>query len=749
MKALQSSSSFGSKFVFMRKIIPGVLSLLACLPAFGQLSLVPAPAHTVVKTGTFILTPQTRISAAMPFRQTAALLASGASIATIPAGGAIRFEAAAATDTLGEEGYRLSVTPKNITVRAQHARGAFYGSQTLLQLLAIYGKNIPCAEIADKPRFGYRGLHLDVSRNFYPIEFIRKTIDLMALYKLNTFHWHLTDGAGWRLEIKQYPELTRQAAWRYGTSWKEWRDRGVRMSREGNPNASGGYYTQEQAKDIVRYAAERGITVLPEIEMPGHSEEVLAVYPELSCSGVPYKESDFCVANPAVFTFLENVLTEVMAIFPSKYIHIGGDEAGKEAWKTSAACQELMKKEGYTSVDQLQSYFIRKIEKFVNSKGRRIIGWDEILEGGLAPDATVMSWRGEKGGIEAARQKHHVIMTPGGYCYFDFYQANPLTQPEAIGGFLPLEKVYSYEPIPAGLTAEEGKYILGAQANVWTEYIPTTEHAEYMIFPRLLALAEVVWSPKTSRNWPDFQQRMQAQFGLLQKKGVNYCRPSYDLTIRPVFANGKATVTLLSEQYQPEIHYTTDGTKPTLSSPKYTRPFEVAGSAVITASVFEDGQAKGTPATLPIDFHKAIGKKVTYRLPASKGYPAQGEATLTNGYRGGLTYGDGQWQGFEGKDMDVVIDMGESTALRSLSAGFMQLTGPGVYMPASVTVSLSDDGQTFGQELTLPNDVPENDPKLAFKSFAFDLSGKRARYLRIQAVNKQRGFLFCDEIIVY
>lgn len=422
------------------------------------------------------------------------------------------------------ESYTLSVTPQQILIRATSGAGLFYGLQTLLQLAQPSGAgsySIASVEIEDTPRFAYRGLMLDVSRHFSTKEFIKKQIDALAYYKINRLHLHLTDAAGWRLEIKKYPLLTEFAAWRTDPTWKQWWNGGRKYVRFDAPGAYGGYYTQDDIREILEYARQHYITVIPEIEMPSHSEEVLAAYPQLSCSGEPYKNSDFCVGNEETFTFLENVLTEVMELFPSEYIHIGGDEAGKSAWKTCPKCQKRMTDEHLANVDELQSYLIHRIEKFLNNHGRHLLGWDEILQGGIAPNATVMSWRGEEGGIAAVTSGHRAIMTPGAYCYLDSYQDAPYSQPEAIGGYLPLKKVYSYNPVPASLTAEQAKLVYGVQGNLWVEYIPTPEHVEYMIYPRILALAETAWSAPERKSWPDFHTRALSAVADLQAKGYH------------------------------------------------------------------------------------------------------------------------------------------------------------------------------------------------------------------------------------
>ncbi len=431
---------------------------------------------------------------------------------------------------LGDEGYMLKVDKKGILITATGPAGIFYGMQTLKQLLPVRGTDAPLAvqycDIKDQPRFKWRGTLLDVGRHYFPVSFIKKYIDYMAMYKLNTFHWHLTEDQGWRLEIEKYPELTEISHWRDETVVGH-----ARTSKEYDGRGYGGFYTQKQVRDIVKYAADRYITIVPEIEMPGHTSAVLAAFPELGCSGGPYKvqtiwgvhKEVFCAGKEETFNFLENVLDEVCELFPSKYIHIGGDECPKDEWKKCAACQKRIKDEGLKDEHQLQSYFIQRMEKYLNSKGRQIIGWDEILEGGLAPGATVMSWRGIKGGVAAAKEKHAVVMSPNSHLYFDHYQSeNKDEEPLAIGGFLPLEKVYSYEPIPEELAEDEKHFVLGAQANVWTEYIPSTKQVEYMLFPRICALSEVVWTPKDKKDYSDFERRMETQYQRLDRLGINY-----------------------------------------------------------------------------------------------------------------------------------------------------------------------------------------------------------------------------------
>ena len=647
------------------------------------------------------------------------------------------------------EGYQLDVTPGGIDLRAGSPDGLFYGMQTLRQLYA--GGEVPCVSIRDNPRFGYRGLHLDVSRHFFSKEEVMKLLDVMSFYKLNTLHMHLTDAGGWRIEIDKYPKLTSETAFRTESDWRKWwngRDR--KYLPEGTPGAYGGYYTKEDIREIVKHAASKHINIIPEIEFPGHSEEVLMAYPELSCSGKPYQNGDFCIGNELSFTFMEDVLAEVIDLFPSEYIHVGGDEAGKSAWKKCPKCQALMKEKGMKNVDELQSYMIHRAEEFLNSKDRKLIGWDEILEGGLAPEATVMSWRGEDGGIKSARMGHDVVMTPGNYMYLDFYQADPKTQPYAIGGYTPIKKVYSYDPVPAdSLTVEECRHILGVQANTWTEYIQTPEHLEYMMFPRALAVAEIGWTSQELRTWEDFKPRMNAHISKLQGMGIRTFTLSDELevTMQVDTAGREIEVILDAEKYPAEIRYTTDGSVPVASSALYAGPITVQDSAHIKAAIFRDGVLQGTPTEKKVDYHRAINKPIHYNSKLYEGYMAGGTNALLDGYRGGLTYLDGRWQGYL-DDLDCVIDMEEETDIHKVSIRFMQLIGPGVFQPGQVELLTSEDGENFISRGIVPTTVPADDPDLLFQEYTFDGNWK-TRYIRLKAPRANPGFIFADEIVVW
>jgi hexosaminidase len=652
-----------------------------------------------------------------------------------------------------DESYTLSVNRDGVKINAVSEAGLFYAIQTLIQLVEHNPDKLPYIEIEDSPRFAYRGMHLDVSRHFFSLDFLKKQIDLMAHYKLNRFHWHLTDGPGWRIEIKQYPDLTNIAAWRTHALWKEWWASGRQYTNEGETNAYGGYYTQEEAKELVEYAAKRHVTIIPEIEMPGHSEEVLAVYPQLSCTGKPYTSSEFCIGNEETFVFLENVLDEIMDIFPSKFIHIGGDEASKEHWKKCPKCQERIKKENLKDEAELQSYLIRRIEKYLHSKGRELIGWDEILEGGLEKSAIVMNWRDEKIGIEAAQSGHKIIMTPGKYTYFNSYQSSPEKEPEAMGGFLPLAKIYSYNPLPDTLSANYIENIWGVQGCLWTEYIPTEEHAEYMLYPRMLALAEVAWTNPENKCWDSFKYRVNRSIPILQQNGYN----TFTLSKEPEILmendsiNKAIAISLSSEICPVEIRYTTDGSSITNESQLYESPILVKDSAILKTQLFRDGVPLGDILEKRIDYHKAIGKKIEYLNPYNRYYPASGENSLIDGLYGGCSHGDGFWQGFIGAPFDVIIDLDETDWLRHIRINFLQNANAEIWLPKEITIALSSEREgDFESIATFNNSIASDKAGTFSKSFEWNGS-QQARFIRITAtINPAvRGWVFADEIVVW
>lgn len=587
---------------------------------------------------------------------------------------------------IAPESYEMKVNERGVTIKASDDAGEFYAFQTLKQMTDDGRvKSIRCCEITDSPRFPYRGLHFDVSRHFRSIDFLKKQMDAMAMFKMNRMHIHLTDAAGWRIQIEAYPRLTQFAAWRPQHTWKEWWEGDRHYAEEGTPGSYGGYYTKDELHNLVSYARARHIEIIPEIEMPSHSEEVLAAYPELGCSGEPYKDSDFCVGNEEVFAFLETVLDEVMEVFPYEYIHIGGDEAGKQHWKTCPKCQKRMQEEDLKDVDELQSYMIKRIARYVESKGRKVIGWDEILDGGLAEGAAVMSWRGTEGGIAAMNMGHDVVMSPGRYCYLDHAQDAPFKEPESIGGYLPLDSVYTYEPLEPSMPSDRIHHLKGVQANLWTEYIVTDEQAEYMYWPRAIAIAETGWSLPENKDLKGFRQRVLHMLEIM--RGKDY------------------------ETFDLENEYG-------------ERKEAVTGAG-----------------------HLAKGCKVIYHTPVREWYPAAGETTFTDGIMGGWTYSDGRWQGFL-SDIDVTIDLGAVKPVTYVGGTFMQLKGPGVFMPRQVEVLASEDGVEYKRLAVIENDVPVSAEDLRFRSF--DTSCEiRARYIRYHASRStMRGFLFLDEIIV-
>jgi hexosaminidase len=768
-------------------IITYVLSGVSCSEneplqkADNSYAIIPQPARLGVKPGQFEISGDTKILLATNdegMKTAAAHLASllikatGATFA--PAEGsekkdAIHFQLD--PTITHEEGYRLSVSPYEISIKAKTGAGAFYAVQTLRQLLHLEAETgkaevlyVPCVEIDDAPRYLYRGLHLDVGRHFFPIDFIKKYIDLLALHKFNRFHWHLTEDQGWRLEIKKYPRLQEVAACRNETLVGHYNDQPQRF--DGQKYC--GYYTQEEAREIVRYAAERFITVIPEIEMPGHAQAAVAAYPELGCTGKPVQVAtkwgifdDVYCPNEATFKFLEEVLTEVLDIFPSTYIHIGGDECPKTQWKASPFCQNLIKQNNLKDEHGLQSYFIRRIEQFLNSKGRQIIGWDEILEGGLAPNATVMSWRGTEGGIAAARQRHNVIMTPTDFCYLDYYQSQDPGEPLAIGGYLPLEKVYGYEPTPSELTPEEARHILGAQGNVWTEYMKDGAKVEYMAYPRACALAEVTWSPKEVRNYDNFVGRLSHHLARLKAMGVNAANKIYDVKTSVSAGDGKSVFVSLSPKMEGvDLRYTLDGSEPAATSPVFEKPISIDKSCTLKATSFKDGNPAGNGAELVFEFNKATGKAIQLtHLPAEK-YSGNGPGSLVNGVKGSNErYGGPEWLGFEGKDCEAVIDLGGETEIQRVMLRFFEAKGQWIYPPKSIMVSVSSDGKKF-KEVIKP--IPSTagvatTQMISEKRFVFD--PVKATHVKIYVERfgiipeKEQGagheaWLFVDEILV-
>ncbi|MBK7560410.1 MAG: family 20 glycosylhydrolase [Chitinophagaceae bacterium] len=666
--------------------------------------------------------------------------------------------------------YHLVVDSKGVYIAGDNEAGVFYGIQTLIQLLPIPDAKvntrpkkltIPYVSVEDAPRFAYRGLHLDVSRHFFPVSFIKTYIDYIALHKMNYFHWHLTDDQGWRIEIKKYPRLTSVGGWRDGTIIG-------RYPGTGNDNIHyGGFYTQEEIKEVVAYASKRYITVIPEIEMPGHSMAALAAYPQLGTTpDSVYKVSQTWgindvfnnVLNPSEYTFnfLQDVLDEVMNLFPAPYIHIGGDECSKRWWHESPFCQQLMKEKGIKDEHALQSYFIQRIEKYVNSKSKKIIGWDEILEGGLAPNATVMSWRGEQGGIDAAKQNHAVIMTPGNPVYFDHTQSDN-EDSVTIGGYNPIEKVYAYEPIPKELNEEQAKYVLGAQANMWTEYMGNIRKVEYMLFPRLGALSEVLWSPKEKKNWQDFQNRLQQQFSRYDLWKVNYSKAYFDLKAKVLPADDNSGVqwNLESKIKNSQIRYMNE-ISPLLD---YSKPVVVKKSNNYSATLYSKSNQPLSTISQKFLFNKATGKKITLTFPASDKYPGDGAFTLVNGVQNEKGFARSkEFIGFSGTDCEALIDLGSSQSISMVVVNLLRRNSSWIWRPQTAEVFGSGDGQNW-HSLKLTDDFEERKDGTGKGKMTLSFPATVTRYIKVLVTNwgtipegspgaGNKAWLFVDEIEV-
>lgn len=652
--------------------------------------------------------------------------------------------------------YEINVDKELISVKAKNNEGLFHGIQTLLQLIQN-SKNgyIPAVKISDAPKFAWRGMHLDVCRHFFTVDEVKQYIDYLAMYKLNTFHWHLTDDQGWRIEIKKYPKLTEIGSKRKESMIGAYVDN----TFDGKPYGPY-FYTQEQIKDVVKYATERHITIVPEIEMPGHALAALSAYPELACTKGPFQPAtkwgvfdDVFCPKDETFQFLENVLDEVMKLFPSKYIHIGGDECPKTRWKECAHCQELIKNNNLKDEHGLQSYFIHRIEKYVNSKGRKIIGWDEILEGGLAPNAAVMSWTGIKGGVEAAKSGHFAVMTPGSYCYFDHYQGDPATEPNAFGGFTPLDKVYSYNPIPEELNTDEAKYILGVQANLWTEYILDFKQVQYMIFPRLLALSEVGWGTSDLKNYKEFEGRVINEFKTLDKMGVNYAKSIYNVSGKVISGNNGVAYELSTSQNPNGIRYTLDGTDPVINSPSYQNPVPVSKSLTIKSAYFENGELKSAVSSQTFTISKTTGKKIILEEQPSENYSFGGAFTLVDGIIGNQKQLGKTWLGFQGKDVVSTIDFGQKTSFSEVYFNTLDNKGSWIHFAKSAQVFISDNGTDF----KMIKEIGKDEILSANGKIGVNVGNQNSKYLKIRIENAgiipagnpgadSKAWLFVDEI---
>lgn len=757
-----------------------ILSLYACTESTktkdfteNDINIIPKPVETILNKGSFSIDKNTKIVAHDSLKNVANVLigklnSSGVKVdfSENPAKNSIEF---IAKEGLENEAYELSINNKKVTVTASNLGGFLYGTQTLLQLLPVkvYGNTkteliLPAVEIKDQPRFGHRGLMLDLSRHFFPKEYILKTIDRLAMHKMNVLHLHLVDDQGWRMEIKKYPKLTEVGAWRVDQEDKHW---DARADNDPNDKGTyGGFLTQKELKEIVEYAVQNNVEVIPEIEMPAHVTSAIAAYPHLSCHGKPVAVPSgglwpitdiYCAGKETTFEFLEDVLTEVMEVFPSKYIHIGGDEATKTEWEKCPDCQKRMKTEDLENVEELQSYFVKRMEKFINSKGKKLIGWDEVLEGGLAAEATVMSWRGFKGGVEAAEQGHDVIMTPGDFCYFDHYQGPQNVEPLAQGGFVPLNKVYQFDPIVEGMSEKEANLILGAQANLWAEHIPTTSQSEYMIFPRLAALSETIWSPKSSRDWNDFTKRLKTQFKRYEALNINYAKSAYLVTAdMEVDLENKSVMMVLKNEFpNSDIRYVFGEGSIDNDAILYKDPIEIKETTAVKASMFEHDRPVGKIFRDTIKFHKAIAKKVNYTIPYSDSYKGAGQYTLVNALRGSKNFHDGQWQAWLRNNMEVIIEFDEPTTVSKVTVGAMENQGPGIYYPTKVEVFTSNDGKNFKRTGTIERPYAKN-AKSELKDFIVNFNEQPTKYVKVKVTNLSKTptggsvWLFIDEVLV-
>ncbi len=675
------------------------------------------------------------------------------------------------------ENYSLKIENENrIELKAPSYSGLFYAYQSLRQLCGSELENgkkpkntiLPNVKIVDSPAFKYRGMHLDVSRHFFDVKFIKTYIDMIALHKMNVFHWHLTDDNGWRIEIDKYPLLTEKSAWRVDRRHEPWKKQSHVKNNE-HPSY-GGYYSKDEIREIVDYAAARNIMVIPEIEMPGHTSEVFAAYPELSCKGeiIPVNPGSywpntdiFCAGNDEVFEFLKNVLKEIIELFPGPYIHIGGDEADKLNWKSCPKCQRRILNKKLEGEHELQSWFIKEIEKFIVLNNKKLVGWDEILEGGLAKSATVMSWRGMKGGIESAKAGHDVVMCPTSHCYFDYYQADPEASPEAFGGYTTLKKVYSFNPIPEELSKSESKHILGAQGNLWTEYVQTPDLAQYRVLPRMSALSEVLWSGPNKNKYDDFYFRLKNLEKRFEVLGWNYAPGSYKVSINvdPTSHNLEHKIILSSEKPGEIIKFTLDDSEPNINSASYEEPIVIDKKTIIKASLFIENQQKGKVARKTIYFSKAIGKNIKYNTLYSNRYTGSGNLTLVDGLTGSIAHNDKYWQGWSQQNMDITIDLSKEEQVSKITIGFLESHGSWIFLPTKVMLSFSNDGLSFNNNTIISvSDGKQNGTANRIEVESEDLKIS-AQYIKIEAINRGecpnwhpgaggKTWLFSDEIII-
>lgn len=745
---------------------------------FGQyrennLPLVPRPRALKLLTGTFTISPVTQLvvntdvaaSDAGYFSEYLKKhygLALSITRSKHPKKNAVNVFTSEDKKYRGKDAYSLSVENDKVILEGNVNGGTFSGLQTLVQLLPparLNALNIPCLFISDSARFSWRGMHLDVSRHFFNKEEIKKYLDDMALFKYNTFHWHLTDDQGWRIEIKKYPQLTQTGAWRNGTLIGHYSE----ANELYDTIRYGGFYTRDDVREIVSYAAKRHITIVPEIEMPGHALAALAAYPWLACSGDSFQVArswgvfkDVFCPSERTFGFIDDVLKEVSEMFPGQYIHIGGDECPKDRWRSSPLCREIMATNHLKNEEELQGYFTERVEKILHKYGKRLIGWDEILEGGLSPDATVMSWRGNVGGMAAARLGHDVVMTPTNFCYFDYYQSNDENEPLAIGGYLPLEKVYQFDPVPVELNESESKHILGGQANIWTEYIPEFRQVEYMAFPRMCALSEVLWSDPSGKDYDAFITRLTGQMKWFDFLGINYSKALYDIQSfsYPGDRNEGLSVELSTTCPGATVHYTLDGSDPVFNSPVYSSRINFTQSTGITAEVFTGSKPSGRIFKKLFRINNATGREVTLAHPPNEEYCRGGGFSLVNGVTGSLPWKGSEWLGFLKDDLDITIDLGAERPFTKIGVDALKDESNRIYFPVGIMIYTSPDGKNFSEISELDSSSVQKFDRL----ITVPVGNQRSRWVRIVAKNRgicknENGqedpvWLFVDEVSV-
>ena len=723
----------------------------------AAMHIIPQPAQLIMQTGSYELGNSLAVSINHP---TLSELADYA-VAELFEGLAHQVETAEQglhlqleeNHHLTDESYRLTITSQSINISGSSIEGLFFGLQTLQQIVSQCGTSLPQLTISDAPHFSYRGMHLDVSRHFMPLEFVKRYIDLMALHKMNIFHWHLTDDQGWRIEIKRYPRLTQVGAWRNETV--------VGHTSNANPKSDntphGGFYTQQEIKELVAYAAQRQITVIPEIDVPGHAAALLAAYPELSCTPRDFSVqgrfgifTDVLCNKTATFEFIENVLAEVVELFPSDYIHIGGDEVKKNAWQQCDSCNDLMQSLGATDYNALHSYFVERVESIANKLGKNIIGWDELIDGNVNSSATIMSWRGIEGGKQAAIKGHDVVMTPVDALYFDFYQSTSLDEPMAIHGLTPLKKVYDYNPVPDGLNDIEQSRILGAQANVWTEYMPTPAVVERMILPRMTALAEVLWTAPEKKDWPAFQRRLPTLLSQVKAKGYTVADSDKKVSAATQVQGNAIEVTLTTDDDRLDIYYTLDNSQPTAQSARYQQPIICEQRTTIKATAFNKNEAALYGCeTLTLVPHKALTKPIT--LKGSD----EGSLLLNGVISTDRIFLHHEWLEISEQGMEAVVNLESSIAISSVELGYQAGQYRELYTPTSISVDISSDNDQW----TRVAEVGEAIIKASSPRVTLNFDSQPTQYVRVTLENNNRDYseedratiampVYLDEIIV-